>query len=134
MSELPAPRTSRFGPGFDPAALATADECLAAMNELDEERLAIEGQISASSARFHASGERGDPLWFSKAKLALGHRKRLRQRVQERLGTLRRAEKAEHHASTSAAFERRFIQAAKAMLPQETYEALVRAAQNGEAA
>lgn len=131
MTELPSSgaRRSRFGPGFDPASLATADEVQSAMIELDTELMAVKGHLEAAVARYHADGTRGDPDWFRRAKGAVRAKAFLRQRLQERLGQLRRAEKAAAHAVLGAQIERRFVDAAKLMLPRETFDEIMRAAQ-----
>jgi hypothetical protein len=114
----PARPPSPYGPDFDVAALATSEQCLEAMAALDGEKAHIEAQLSAAIARFHAEGERGDPTWFAKAKNAQRLKSRLRQRVQERLGALRRKER-EERATGRNAWMWEFYYEAQRALPRE---------------
>jgi len=93
---------SRYDHTFDVTTLTTPEECLAALAEIDEERGRIEGHLGAAITRFHETGVRQDPQWFGRANNALRMKGRHRQRVQERLGMLRRAERQANGVSSNA--------------------------------
>jgi hypothetical protein len=118
---------SRFTPAFEVASLATPEQCLEALAELDEEMVRIEGHLGVAITRRELTGERADPEWFRRAKSALRHKGRLRQRVQERLGALRRAERQANGVSSNAQAQA-FRYAAKRLLPPETIAAIEDAA------
>ena len=103
------------------------DRCLEALAELDEERGRIEGHLGAAITRFHETGVRQDPQWFGRANNALRMKGRHRQRVQERLGMLRRAERQANGVSSNARAHA-FRYAAKELLPPETIAEIERAA------
>ncbi|MFE1601578.1 hypothetical protein [Methylobacterium sp. ID0610] len=67
--------------------VATVEQGRALLDRLDGEILSIEGQLSAAQLRGDA-----DPAWRRRAELALKHKRRIRPRLQERIGALRRAE------------------------------------------
>jgi hypothetical protein len=122
-------RTNRFGPNFDPDSLASADEVRKAIEELELERLRIKRDIEAAKAHFHETGERADPIWLSRAKAAIRGKSNIRQRLQDRLGVLRRAEKESRIGEEQRRFERCFIDAARVLLTPSQFIAVAQAAQ-----
>ena len=110
---------SRFTAAFEVASLATPEQCLEALGELDEEMARIDGVLEVAISRRATTGERADPDWFRRARGALRHKGRLRQRVQERLGMLRRAERQANGVSSNAQAHA-FRYAAKAILAPKT--------------
>lgn len=120
------PRPSRFGPGFDPAALATSEEAREAMDALGIEVIAITEQIERACARLSETGQKADSSWLIAARTALGHRRRMRQRVQERFGELRRAERQAAHVEARPYQE--FWYAAREMLTEEEFTLIAREA------
>lgn len=120
------PKPSRFGPDFDLASLATAADAQAALDELQREIISIDEQIERASARYNETGRRSDSAWLIAARTAVRHRRRTRQRVQERWGELRRQERRAAH-SEERPF-REFWHAARDMLPSDTFAAIVREA------
>lgn len=100
--------------------IATAEEGRQLLAVLDGEIARIEDQLSAADLRG------GDPEWRRRAETAHKRKRRIRPRLQERIGTLRRAERDQAHAAdtlaaTSAKDGRRrtFILAAQQLLGHE---------------
>lgn len=114
---------SRFTAAFEVASLATPEQCLEALGELDEEMCRIEGVLGVAISRRATTGERADPDWFRRARGALRNKGRIRQRVQERLGALRREIRAANGVSSNAQAHA-FRYAAKRLLPAETIAAI----------
>ena len=112
---------------LDPESLRTRAECLAAMDRIDMIKADIQGQLNAARAKFEADGEKSDPHWLYSAKSALHYCKVQRAAFQARMTIIRQQERAEtirQATATNDADNVRFIKAAKAMLPEETYLAI----------
>jgi hypothetical protein len=83
-----APSRDRFGPDFDPASLATGEECRAAIAELDDVIALIQAEISpyAHLDRHGLPSLRRD--WLHRAGHALKHKHRIRRAIGKRHGEL----------------------------------------------
>lgn len=101
-------------------AIETSAQGQSILAEIDEAILAIEGQ-------FAFGRDTNDPSWRTRAEIALKRKRRSRPVLQERIGVLRRAEKAaalgasQAQASTKVDAKRQaFVQAAYELLGHET--------------
>nr|USU31058.1 hypothetical protein NG677_17155 [Methylobacterium sp. OTU13CASTA1] len=101
-------------------AIETSAQGQAILAEIDGAILAIEDQIALGTGM-------DDPTWRTRAELALKRKRRSRPVLQERIGVLRRAEKAAalgasqaQSASKADAKRQAFVQAAYELLGHET--------------
>lgn len=101
-------------------AIETSARGQAILAEIDEAILAIEGQIAFGR-------QTDDPSWRTRAEIALKRKRRSRPLLQERIGALRRAEKAaalgasQAQASSKVDAKRQaFVLAAYELLGHET--------------
>jgi len=106
------------------------DELLTLLQELAQEMDSIRAQIDDAKAEAAANGVYSDRDWFRRANVALRARGRFHQRIQMRLSSLRRAERAENARQTveHTPLETHFMRAAKEVLPRETYERIMQLA------
>jgi hypothetical protein len=91
------------------------------MLRLDEALTEIRTQLDHAKARRINYGEHANPEWSARANSALRHKGRERQQLQNRLGELNRAVRAERKAQDDQNSERAFIRAAKAVLSEDMY-------------
>lgn len=101
-------------------AIETSAQGQAILAEIDGAILAIEDQIALGK-------ETGDPSWRTRAEMALKRKRRSRPILQERIGVLRRAEKAAALGASQAeaaskvdAKRQAFVHAAYELLGHET--------------
>lgn len=120
----------------DIATVAAGNDALAC---LDESIIAIEEQIERAAAE----GDTGSD-WLIKARTALKHRRRSRAPLQERIGHLRRSEKAAAHQAVLAAsaregvpsadtprhilWQQAFVDAVRADVPEDQFQRFKRRA------
>jgi hypothetical protein len=122
------PGRSRFADGgFDLSSVTTVEQCIEVINELSQECLSIETQLDHAEVKRPTTGEWADGAWFVRARTALRYRKQLRAQLQERLSVLKRQERL-HYAR---AWEHRFINAARRMLPHDMFNAIMAEAERG---
>lgn len=91
------------------------------MEELAEKSNSIKSQIDGARSKFY-SGEPSDPGWWRRvngAQRAVGHE---RQRCQNVLGRINKAVRAMTAQRIDNEIHRRFISAAKRVLPEDTYK------------
>ncbi|KQO76455.1 hypothetical protein [Methylobacterium sp. Leaf88] len=100
-------------------AIQSSAEGQAILAEIDEAILAIEGQVAFGR-------ETDDPSWRTRAEIALKRKRRSRPLLQERIGALRRAERAAALGASQAqvsskvdAKRHAFVQAAYELLGHE---------------
>ena len=94
------------------------------MEELNETSAKIKDQLLAAQAIKIKTGEYADPDWWRRANYALKGHRRQAQGCQVRLGDVNRQLRALRAAESDRKFERRFINAARRMLPPALYSKL----------
>lgn len=124
-----APQKPKFGqniPNVD-TSLSTEDlqnqkqQILARMEEVDRSTAGMKQQIGEAKARVISDNEYADPHWYVSVNSALRHAGRERQKLQTRLGEVNKILKERRALDSNASDERRFIAAARILLPKETY-------------
>jgi hypothetical protein len=93
----------------------------ASMLELEASIASIKSQITAAKSKAAVYGQYADHDWFVRVNDALNHKRREHQRLQFELGRVNR----EIKAAGAKAFDARFIDVARKMLPKETYVAIL---------
>lgn len=101
--------------------IASEDDCVSLMFDLDEDISAMTMQIDTAKGAAIQHGEYSDYEWFTAVNNAMRSAKRTRQAVQERKGQLSRLKKDRHRAR----IETRFIDIARRVLPQETFVSIM---------
>jgi hypothetical protein len=98
------------------------------MFQLDEETASIKSQLSEAKHKAASTGNYSDNSWFRpwfrRANDAQRHRSRSRQKAQLVLGDVNRTIRKKNAIVGDNTPERRFITAAKRLLPEATYRAI----------
>lgn len=98
--------------------------------QLDDQLLEIRADIAHAKDRLTDTGVAADPHWWRRANLAVLYKTRARQRLQFILsGISRRLKDISNRTADSN--KDKFIDAARDMLPDETYQAIWRAVRTG---
>ena len=88
---------------------------------VDEDVHRIKDQLAMAGAKAHAERVFADPYWYRSAQSALRHKTKQRQTLALRLGEANRALKQAMIKEKDSKFSEAFIQAAKVLLPHETF-------------
>lgn len=93
-----------------------------AMTDHDVELTRIRAQLDHAKAERKETGMLADQHWFVNATAALRHKGRQRQTMQAVMSDLSKRRKEINRKLYERMRERRFVAAARAVLPHETYE------------
>jgi cell division septum initiation protein DivIVA len=85
----------------------------------------IKRQIAYAKARVISHGEYSDPHWFASAQAALKFKTRRDQEIQAELSVISRDLKRLGASSRVEVTDRMFIDAARLMLPRETFQRIM---------
>jgi len=98
---------------------ATLEECEAVMERLSADCNSVRDQLDEADAQWRAKGKAPDPLWYRRATSALRWMSRDRQRLQEHMGKLRKAAKAQQKANC----DRALVSALREHVSPEVFQA-----------
>lgn len=110
---------------MDTRKLSTLAEYTAEIEAVETELADIRGQLEKASAHQKATGQYADPEWYRKAKAALRYRGIEHQKLLQGRAALRR----EVNAGNVLNLERRFVEAARSILDEDLFYAVLREAQ-----
>lgn len=101
------------------------------LHEVNDEKEGLKKKIAAAKSKVFEGGAYMDPVAFRALEARLGEAKLEVQAIQARLGELRRAEK-EENAQARREEADRFVECARRMLDEETFFAILAAANDGD--
>lgn len=101
------------------------DILVAEKDELQENVDTIKHQLDMATAKYHETGERTDPVWFSKAKQAMRCKQRDVQKLVRRIAQERKGDRIRQNKELGNIF----IDVAKESLAPEQFQRLLQTAQ-----
>ncbi len=116
------PRTIRAG------ELQTVEECALLMGAIDKMRDGLTSQIRHAGAMRWKTGKSAPGRWYSDTVSLLNAVSVARNQVQDRRGVIRRERNKAERLLADVRSERRFVEAARRVLPREQYLAIREAA------
>jgi len=105
-------------------AVMTAEEIESELSAALNDMTQIRAQLDSAKALARQNGNYADANWFARATTALHIRGREHQMLQLEFAKKRKAA----NRAQGVQFERQFMYAAKRILPDEMYQAIIRAA------
>ncbi|WP_060479776.1 hypothetical protein [Pseudomonas monteilii] len=117
----PVPSSANRGPAELPATLA---ECEVLEETLARDAIRLECQIGVAEGVAKAEGRYADPTWYHRAKAALKHINRDRQRLMQHMKALR--VEAKRNCPAWQARDKAILRELNARVPKEVFDECVR--------